>query len=180
MLNDILRCLPFMIIIFEFINGISENHRESLLLSVGILLNNNSNQILKELIKNIFGNNLITSRPLGATNCKDFPDCSGILAKSMGMPSGHTQAIAFWAGFKLRKIFRNENDWKNRKLSIFGILFISIITGLGRLSGDYVGNLSTYYESGCHTPLQVIIGYLIGILLGWYYHIYLVYSGAIS
>ena len=59
----------------------------------------------------------------------------------------------------------NENDWKNRKLSIFGILFISIITGLGRLSGNYVGNLSTYYESGCHTPLQVIIGYLIILLL---------------
>lgn len=170
MLDDILRSLPYMLVIFEFINGIAENDRESLFLSVGLLLGNNFNIIFKNIIKEIFGVNSITSRPEGAKNCGTFNDCSFEISSSSGMPSGHTQAIAFWAGFKLKKIFIKEKDWRDRKLSIFGIFIISILTALGRLSGKYVGSISTYYDAGCHTPLQVLVGYILGFYMGWKYY----------
>lgn len=170
MLSDLLRSLPYMLAVVEFINGLAENNRESLFLSLGLLVGNNFNMVLKYIIKEIFGINSITSRPEGARNCGIFNDCSLKICSSSGMPSGHTQAIAFWAGFKLKKIFLKEKNWKNRKLSIIGIFIISILTGLGRLSGKYVGSISTYYDAGCHTPLQVIVGYILGFYMGWKYY----------
>ena len=53
----------------------------------------------------IVGLNSITNRPQGARNCHNFNDNSkNNFAQLTGMPSGHSQSMGFWAGYKLKKI----------------------------------------------------------------------------
>ena len=161
--REILRSLPLMIIIFEFMNSIINQNKETLLFTSSLVLNLYIiNSFLKRLLYNIFGSNIIINRPIGARNCGFFNNNK--LSKTSGMPSGHSQGIGFWAGYKIRSLLKNS---EYNKLSILFIIIISILTCCARLNKNYIGDLSAFGDTGCHTPLQVIIGFLIGFVLGW-------------
>ena len=179
-LREIFRSMPLMIGIFEVIYGIIDDNLYSIYLGIGLFFNIYINIFLKSIIRYTFGENVITLRPKGAINCSNFNNCNNRLSTSMGMPSGHSQAMGFWTGYRLCKILETGNQyWENKKISIIFLFMISIITSCARLSGKYVGDISAYSPTGCHTPLQILVGYVNGFILGWYYYYIIVQSEAI-
>lgn len=118
---------------------------------VGYNLSEISNCFFKNYIsKPLIGNKKlpilgIGSRPKGAKNCGILSD--GLIAKSYGMPSGHSQAAGFFMMFQLLNT--------NNPLYRFLIISISIWIMYSRI------------KLGCHTIQQVIIGGIIGIIFGY-------------
>ena len=92
------------------------------------------------------------TRPKGASHCGLWKDPPDYKTKSYGMPSGHSQNAS---AFGTYMILKNLSDNK-------GILYNSnLLIGYFMLFIPY----SRIYLN-CHTPQQVIIGSLLGIILG--------------
>jgi dolichyldiphosphatase len=106
--------------------------------------------ILSDLLNKVIKNTIQQARPLDSPK-DDF-----------GMPSAHTQFVFFTATFVLLLLFR----WKRNRLEDIlwgGSLWVSaVIVAISRVYFRY------------HTPIQVIVGALLGIVLG--YIMYQVYS----
>ena len=147
-LNQVLRLLIWIIIIASFVFAIVLNNRLLVLLAVGLLGIEVVIQGVKLGVKEVFGINSITKRPKGAKDCGAFIDCDKKDATSMGMPSGHSMSMAFFATFVL--LATNPDQFQNY---IIVILALTV--------------MSQRWWVGCHSLLQIFIGGGIGILLGW-------------
>ena len=148
--------------------------RESLFLSVIIILSSSLNYFLKQVIAvPIFAANNDNlpilgqgSRPINATDCGYFTNCPNKPATSFGFPSGHSQFAGIHTGFLIKDIIhRNTKDGKfssldnKDKLSIFMLSLLVPIMMFARV-----------YIEKCHTIQQTIFGALIGLVLGYKSH----------
>ena len=80
--------------------------------------------------------------------CRPNQECNlDTYVGEIGMPSGHTQVIAYCAGFLANTEFPNIS------------LFFSLLMPILRVLGEK------------HTILQTIIGYIVGYLSGYYFKI---------
>lgn len=114
------------------------------------------NFILKELSKKFLGKKGL--RPEGARSCGPFisKDEPSIVAKSYGMPSGHSQNFAFFATLLAIGIYQRSKKVKDIYLPIkLGALFM--LTAIAMYMRVNI--------EGCHTGAQVIVGCVIGVIL---------------
>jgi len=148
--------------------------RQSLFLSIIIILNSYLNNFLKHTLAvpafksnsdyiPIFGQG---SRPTGASDCGYFKNCPNKVATSFGFPSGHSQFAGLQSGFLIKDIIhRNSIDGKFGSLKnkdkfsvIMLLLFIPIMI------------FTRVYIEKCHTIQQTIFGAVIGLFLGYKSH----------
>ena len=159
--------------------------------TIGLIINSIINFILKELVfRPLYGNTKNIPilgrglRPVGASNCGSYNDCSKKYALSFGMPSGHSMTIWFTITFITiyliakrfsTNILNNENNEnkdseENSSISLTNIQFyISVITLI--IFGILMG-YSRVFITKCHTVQQVIVGSILGIGFGYFYTIY--------
>ena len=149
-INETFRSLPFTSIFFTLLISILFQSKISLILCGLLVIDNGLNKIFKYLSERYIKYGGL--RPKGAKNCGCFLDLNNInkLATSYGMPSGHTQNIFFIATF----------------LSCYFNSFYKTI--ILYLIASYGGYLRIKFN--CHTQLQVFIGGIIGIILGYIFY----------
>ena len=112
---------------------------------ITVVISHIVNSILKKLIKQ--------KRPEGAKDCHDYVTCNE-KDESLGMPSGHAQAMGLTLSFWLLYIW-NQKQAKYKK--VLGILFIVVTC---------ISVIYSRISFKCHTELQTLIGALLGLLLG--------------
>ena len=162
--------------------------------TIGLIINSIINFILKELVfRPLYGNTKNIPilgrglRPVGASNCGSYNDCSRKYALSFGMPSGHSMTIWFTITFITiyliakrfsTNILNNKNNENNENKDseendsprLTSIQFyISVITLI--IFGILMG-YSRVFITKCHTVQQVIVGSILGIGFGYLYTIY--------
>ena len=153
-LNELERYSIVLFSIIFIIQGLFINFKLYGLGLLGYFLNENLNKIFKNYVaKPLIGNKNIPilgigKRPKGAKNCGVLSD--GKIAKTYGMPSGHSQDAGF---FMIYQILNTKNTF----LKVL-TAFVSIWVMLSRV------------KLGCHTYQQVIIGGLIGVIFGYIYN----------
>jgi len=107
--------------------------------------------IILSPIKIRLNNYKIGKRPMGGFNCNMF-NCGG-KPHGGGMPSGHMVLLGL-----LSTIVYNIYRINNKTSILYIYTFLIITTAVSR-----------YYLS-CHTTLQIIVGYLLGLLIGIIYY----------
>jgi membrane-associated phospholipid phosphatase len=120
--------------------------------TAGVLLLLMNKSAIFGILKKQFIKYNIGKRPKKAFNCNFF-NCGG-KSISGGMPSGHMGFMGIIIG-----IIYNMYKLNNNKTYIYVYLLMVILTGISR------------YLLKCHTLLQIIMGYVIGILLGYMYYV---------
>jgi membrane-associated phospholipid phosphatase len=108
------------------------------------------------VLKKIFIKYDIGKRPKEAFNCNFF-NCGG-KSDGGGMPSGHMgfMGIVIFIVYNIYKLNNNKHV-----LYIYGLMVI--LTAISR------------YLLKCHTPLQIIMGYIVGIIIGLIYNMMDIY-----
>jgi len=91
-------------------------------------------------------------RPSQAYNCNMF-SCGG-KAEDGGMPSAHMAFMGILVGI-VYNIYRLHNS--NDVLYMYAIMVT--LTATSR------------YLLKCHTPLQIVIGYIVGVFIGFLYYL---------
>ena len=85
-----------------------------LIFTLGFIFNNRLNYLLKYYIfEKIYGKNNIPLlgkgiRPNGAKNCCNFAPCNPLKPKSYGMPSGHSQSVAYFSTLGIMLLLDNK------------------------------------------------------------------------
>ena len=153
----------FQIFILYFSYFFTSN-TDFLIFFIGFFFNINFNIFLKYYVfLQFFGKQNIPIlgrgiRPTGAKNCCSFKPCKPLYPKypdTYGMPSRHSQSIAFFSTLCILYLLTNMNN-KNIFINIFGcFIFICFILFI----------MYTRILFKCHTLNQTIIGSLIGIIL---------------
>jgi len=138
-----------------------------LIFLIGNFLNWEINSFLKyKVLSPIFGKNDIPLlgkgiRPNGAKNCGWFFKKKTTYHKypnSYGMPSGHSQGVAFFSTLGILYLLNNNKNNKNNKkiIIMIGCLILTCFT-------LFVMYSRVLFK--CHTIEQTIVGSLIGIFL---------------
>ena len=104
-------------------------------------------------IKNI----IKQGRPKGAKNCSGYVTFNKV-SKSFGMPSGHAESMGLFTSFWLLYLWDNYKEDNLSILNVIAIFFLLLV-------GLYVPYSRILV--GCHTLSQVIVGYIIGIIIGF-------------
>ena len=175
--NDLLptlsRTSPVLFFLIIILNCILNPSYESFYLVIVYILECISNYTFKqisELLYNLFNTKSlpilgIGSRPPNAKSCGFILD--SFIAKSYGMPSGHSQAAWFVCTYLICKIIQNFKNIKNTKnISIIDYIWLIVSCSIILAFAIYISYSRVYIE-GCHTIQQVIVGGLIGIGLGY-------------
>jgi membrane-associated phospholipid phosphatase len=138
---------------------------EFLIFCIGFYINFEVNNILKyNIFLKIFEKKNILflgkgTRPDGAKNCCPFKPCHPIYPKypkSYGMPSGHSQSIAYFSSIIIMYLFNNNYINNTSKYFISSILIFFTI---------FVMYTRVLFK--CHTIQQTIIGSIIGAIFGY-------------
>ena len=156
-INDFARAYPALCLIYAFI---IKDLYLILFLVISDLLNGVFKyNIAKPLMGDKYHGILLGkgTRPKGASHCGIWKDPPGYKTKSYGMPSGHSQGAT---GFATYIILDNLSKGKNI-LDITNVIvaFLALFIPYSRI---YLN---------CHTPQQIIIGGIIGIIMAtgaWY------------
>ena len=110
-------------------------------------------EIISHIVNYIIKNIIKQKRPDGAKGCHDYVTCNE-KTDTYGMPSGHAQSMGIILSFWLLYIWR----YNKQNTKYIGSLFIII------------SSFSVIYSRvlfKCHTELQVIIGFIIGLFIGF-------------
>ncbi len=165
--EKILRAFPLLVLIKLVLAFILFNEPHAMFLAGFLLFTEGFNWSLKHLIlQPIMGNKsypIIGSgmRPKGAKNCGAF--INGKIATSYGMPSGHSQFAGVITSYIiLQLIDANANNFPKHDVMRGMFVIAALIMGFSVcLSRIYLG---------CHTVQQVILGAIIGLCVGTWYH----------
>jgi membrane-associated phospholipid phosphatase len=173
LLPTLSRTSPVLFFLIIVLNCILNPSYESFYLVIVYILECISNYTFKqisELLYNLFNTKSlpilgIGSRPPNANSCGFILD--SFIAKSYGMPSGHSQIAWFVTTYLICKIIQNFKNTKNTKnISIIDYIWLVISCSIILAFALYIAYSRVYIE-GCHTIQQVIVGGLIGIGLGY-------------
>ena len=97
----------------------------------------------------------ITRRPKGATQCDYLSRKNNYTDDSPGFPSGHMTSITVFSISMMIYLFKMQKYdliYLRIPIVIFHILLIFLM-GVAR------------YVKGCHSPLQIIVGFILGCIL---------------
>ena len=147
--------MPNTINISSLFGGIILNKPIGLVFLVVVIIGNLINRIMKSIIRQ--------PRPKGAKNCKLYVTCTDIIAKSYGMPSGHSQSMGVILGFWLCYIWYDKlikDDKKDKQSNV------SKYIGTLLLTATCLWVPYTRIVIGCHSVIQVIIGFITGLCIG--------------
>ena len=164
MIDTIFRMFPALVMASSFIYGLFTCQMVFVFFACFTLLSDGFGWILKHNVFQPLYAYLNTDtlpllgrgpRPEGATNCSVFPDTSGKLATSFGMPSGHSLDACMMAMFWCLYIIY-ETNWSlpHKRLACTGLGLIALLVAQSR------------YRLGCHTIQQIGVGGIVGIVLG--------------
>ena len=147
------------------------NQKEFLTFLIGNLTFDELNHYLKIATKFLFPNNTIIKRPSGCgtrnpsptnpcVSCGIFPKYNTV-STSSGMPSGHSQSMAFAATYWTLYLLEKNKGKPKSNLLYFKIGIIWLVA---------FGVFYQRWYSRCHNIAQIIVGGTIGILLGFLTH----------
>jgi membrane-associated phospholipid phosphatase len=142
--------------IITFIIGIIFN-KYLIYLSIGLIINGCINYSIKKLLSYLPTN--IFLRPKLSKGCSascDSYDCSN----KIGFPSGHSQTIWFFITYLFLYHYKS-----NKKIIHFPTLFCLILLA----TSISISRLGFLGSNICHSPIQVIVGSILGIILAYYY-----------
>ena len=105
-------------------------------------------------------------RPPKAESCALILD--GVMSKSFGMPSGHSQIAWTVATYIVYKIINNwyKNKKENKIITIFGYIWLILSCIIILTCAIYISYSRVYIE-GCHTIQQVSVGGGLGVICGF-------------
>ena len=143
--------------VVTFLIAIAINNYYLLLLPIGITISAIINIILKSCAS-LFSHRIFR-RPIGSKGCG--AGCgNSCYTNTEGFPSGHSQNAWFFSAFMI--LYNSKFGNNSILVKILYLVFASIIS-FSRLG--YNSSLGTT----CHTPLQVLVGSILGTLLGAIY-----------
>lgn len=177
--NDIwssIRATPAIFIYYILLNSIINTDFNNVFFCVIYFIIFIINKLLKLSFKNIykyFKTDYIPfigqgSRPIKCTNCATFLRLDNPIAKSFGMPSGHSQTAWFFSMYIILNILENSNIsnfsdlFKLENLYLYKFIWLKV---LFFITLALVIGFSRIYVEKCHTLGQVFIGSIIGIIL---------------
>lgn len=161
---------PLLFIIVTIILIIMTSSKELGKFLAVILCSKVFSALLKKIIKKVSNNATWARRPKGARNCSAVIMPGNPEPYTSGMPSGHAMEAAVMATYGILMLwlykeleddpikFGNYNDSEKGGITAF-IVFLSLLIALHRTNIPYLG-------VNCHTRLQVVIGFMIGIGVG--------------
>lgn len=174
-LVNILRTSPYSVYLCALGMGLMYPNSGSINLFYALVVNEAVNHSLKLIVKKVFGKNKLTARPEGAKDCGIYPQQFPTLSTSSGMPSGHAQTTTFLASVLLqhRNVFHGYPIFTSPLSFDSGTTFIWVFSSLVLISrtkhgGQYLSPSVGGVVNGCHTVLQVVLGGIIGVFMGWY------------
>lgn len=141
---NIMSSAELFIILYCLILTIMQRNIFALYILVCLILKRYYSRILKKYMSKVLPENIIL-RPKGALNCNSF-NCGGKPYRN-GFPSGHMISMGLFFVVCWDIIQESSKAKINFSILILGI-------ALGRIL------------SKCHTPIQVLAGFLFGILYG--------------
>ena len=186
-----IRAFPIIYFFVNIINYIINSNDKIMYETILIYLSDSTNFIFKYLFKKIY-NGLNTDsipiigigkRPNNATDCDWFLGKNNVIAKSFGMPSGHSQFAWTFSIFYILKIYydrknlmnkiksskNKQNNYtekdKNIYYKIFNFITIAKISFLFLFA--IISSYARVYVEKCHTFEQVIVGGIIGSTIGY-------------
>ncbi|AYV78027.1 MAG: dolichyldiphosphatase [Edafosvirus sp.] len=158
--GNLAKSLPYTIYSAGYLSSIvTGNPLGAVFSTSAIIFGDVLNGVLKKSIKSVAPDVEMFKRPSPpAEGCGIYSQCniSADHKPTYGMPSGHSMIICFSAIFWILYIQKYSGMSKGWKLfSTILLLTIAILVMISRI------------VIGCHNFLQVIVGAMIGILLGW-------------
>jgi dolichyldiphosphatase len=137
---------PLYIMISSLLEGIIFQDNRGLVFFIMVCINFIINMVLKSILWK--QNEQDATRPRGGTKAK--------CGDKYGNPSGHSQFASFFAVFWILYILNSKlfDNFIANALSCISLVLIAIIVGWSRVYID------------CHTPSQVLLGSVIGIIVG--------------
>ena len=158
-LFNFLRNSVISIPVLVFLIAIAENNIYLIFLTIGLIVNAFINHTIKKITT--YYPNKIFLRPIKARGCSsnhlDKP-CGG----KPGFPSGHSQNAWFFTMYMIL-YYLNKNHNNKNPLDILIFIILAFTISISRLG------ISPYLGTLCHTPLQVVVGGLLGIVLSYFY-----------
>tara|TARA_B100000902_G_scaffold375106_1_gene404745 strand:- start:10477 stop:11106 length:630 start_codon:yes stop_codon:yes gene_type:complete len=158
---NIARAFDKIILLILYFSYFFTLNSDFLIFTLGFIFNNRLNYILKYYIfEKIYGKNNIPLlgkgiRPNGAKNCCNFAPCNPLKPKSYGMPSGHSQSVAYFSTLGIMLLLDNKKN--NNVINILCSLILICLT---------IFIMYSRILFKCHSGMQTFIGALIGIILG--------------
>lgn len=166
-LNNLARSSPITIYAAGLLVTLVTAHPLGLIYVGLSLISDLINLIIKYSLRLYDTNNKLWIRPNPpTTGCGLFPHCSITnQIPTIGMPSGHSQMISFAFSFWIIYIWNSNSKYMSKKWKIGATIIFYLLSTLIMYSRVY---------EGCHTKLQVFVGYILGTIFGTagYYIIY--------
>jgi membrane-associated phospholipid phosphatase len=151
---NIISLYEFLAINGLILLGISSTN--TYLLSIGAALY--AKQIPEKLLKFGLGHSRINQRPFYATDCNMINE-GGFADAKPGFPSGHSTVAAFIATLYLMEFIARRRDHSAASIPALVItLLFAVLVPFARI------------QLGCHTPIQVVGGMILGIILALVYY----------
>jgi len=134
------------------------------LYTMGLLSMLIAKQIPEKLIKKVaLKDNSLNIRPSNALNC-NMINQGGFADKNPGFPSGHSTVAFILLTIFIYEYITNYKSNIQITSKSHNIPFILIILSIMAIIVPY-----SRYKTNCHTPIQVISGCLLGIIIGLFY-----------
>jgi hypothetical protein len=158
-INVLLILTPSIIPLAALLTALSYWNKKYLIFTLFYMISVGFNVVEKYIFSNILCIRNVCKRPDQCgyklnnmcTGCGAIPSIT--YKESWGMPSGHAQSMAFATTYLILYLYYT----KNKNISVFSSLLIllSLLVMFQRIN------------SKCHSVLQVIIGTVFGVVLGY-------------
>jgi membrane-associated phospholipid phosphatase len=157
--RNILRSSPFTIIQASLLGSLVTGDKVGILFALGYYI---FVEVFNRSLKNITFSNWPNYTPFMRPNmpkdgCNNYATINPEVG--WGMPSGHSQGVCFAAVFWIMYVNKKTNLTKNKKMVLSTIIaLLAIIVMYSR------------YIEGCHNPLQITVGGIIGSIIGYLFY----------
>jgi membrane-associated phospholipid phosphatase len=173
--NVLLALTPFLLMLMFIVQFLLTNNYEYLLVIPGYYISDAVSFTIKYLTQNTLSKR-ITNRPSGCGELVEdgktyylgtspFPECNKPIniKKTSGFPSGHSQMMAAFVTFMILYLHHKNNfEFNVKDINLY--IFPWLLAGAVFWQRWFIK---------CHSPLQIFMGILIGVGLGFaYFEIY--------
>jgi len=161
--KDVLRVSPRIVLMATVLVYLISNQLIALRFGGYFLVAEAISQTLKKLLGIVVPNSSLIYRPVGGGDCHGCGVFKQVgkgcidVRNHVGMPSGHSLSMAMAATFWSLWIWYDSTGSRVNKITRMSLLVIMALLVLVSRSP---------LVEGCHTPLQIIIGGLLGVAVG--------------
>lgn len=190
LIRELFRMSPYLMSTISVVLFFFLHDTELLFFAIGVYGCEISNHVLKHFIRSIAPStewfNGYIERPTGAVDCSCIIDTAATTASTpLGMPSGHCQASGFMVGYMWARVRWHQKQRPSTSNDLFHLL-LTIIGGtlvLTMMAISRIGQESWLFNiplplpriivadiNGCHTVSQTIVGTVVGLIMGMFWH----------